>query len=99
MLERGGEIAYFTTSEGDRFRIHDCAFGPPLCRPHHKRIMALGSASANCRYFVPEFGVARVYRFAKGESHDLTTERLAQQFRGAGFVATTGANVSVLKPT
>lgn len=95
MLEHTGEVAYFTSDFGERLRIYDCAFGPPVCRPHHRHVMPLESAQANCRYFVPEFGVARVYRFAKGESHELTTERLGQQLRGAGFVAGTGPNVGV----
>jgi hypothetical protein len=61
--------------------------------------MQLASAQANSHYFVPEFGVPRVYRFAKGESRELTAARLAQQLRGAGFAATTVPNVSAMKPT
>jgi hypothetical protein len=99
MLERDGEVAYYVDPSGERLRVYDCAFGPPVCRPHHRRVMTLESTQANHRYFVPELGVPRVYRFAKGELHELTPERLDMQLRGAGFAARRGANVSALKPT
>lgn len=93
-------IAYYTSDSVERLRVHDCAFGPPLSRPHHRRVVPLEDhPRANHRYFVPEFGVARVYGFTKSESRELTSERLALQLRGAGFVATSGANVSAVRPT
>jgi hypothetical protein len=98
-VERYGEVAYFISNAGERLRVHDCAFGPPLCRPHHRRVMTLEDPRANHRYFVPEMGVARVYRFTKGESRELKSERLAVQLRGAGFVSTSGMNVSAVRPT
>lgn len=97
--ERIGNVAYYTSDDGERFRVHDVAFGPPLSRPHHRRVVPLEDPRANHRYFVPEFGVARVYRFTKDELRAVTAERLAVQLRGAGFVATTGANVSAARPT
>ena len=89
---------YPTDTDRERYRVHDAAFGRPMSRPHHRRVVALGSPKANHRYFVPEFGVPRVYRFARGESRKLARERLAKQLRGAGFVATTRWNVSAKKP-
>ena len=99
LLERDGERCYFTSSAGERFRVYDVAFGPPLARPHHRRRVPFEDRRANHRHFVPEFGVPRVYHFARDESRELTAEKLAEQLRGAGFAAVTGANVSAVQPT
>lgn len=99
MLERTGQVAYYTSDAGERLRVYDCAFGPPHCPPHRRCVMPLEDRRANHRYFVPELGVPRVYRFAKNESRELTAGRIAEQVRAAGFVATTGANVSAARPT
>ena len=99
VVERDGDVAHYIDASGERLHLYDCAFGPPVCHPHQRRVVPLESTQASHRYFVPEFGVPRVYRFAKGESRELTPERLALQLRGAGFAATSGANVPALTPT
>lgn len=99
ILERDGEVVYFTSSAGERFRVYDVAFGPPLCRPHYRRRLPLEDPRANHRWFVPEFGVPRVYRFARDEPRELAVERLSQQLRGAGFAAVSAPNVSAVRPT
>jgi hypothetical protein len=93
------EIAYFTDDHGERHRIFECAIGPPICRLHERGVMPPGSVHSNSRYFVPEFGISSVYRFANGESHELTATRFAHQLCAAEFAATTGPNASAVKPT
>ena len=99
ILENYDDAVYFTDSAGERFRIEDVAFRPPLAAPGTKRVMPLENPDANHRYFVSSDGLTRAYRFAKKEVRDLTVERLTQQLAGAGFVATTPANISALKRT
>jgi hypothetical protein len=98
-LERHGEVAFFTSEARERLRIYDCAYGPPLARPHRRRVMPLEDIRAKHRHFVPAVGMARVYRFVKGESRALTPGVLATQLRGSGFVARTVANMAATKPT
>lgn len=93
-LERDGDRAYFTDAAGDCYRVHDVFY-----HEHKKHIVSLESARANHRYFVGESGIARAYRFAKAESHALTTELLTVQLSGAGFIATTPRDRGALRPT
>lgn len=65
VVRREGEVACYTDDAGERLHVYDCAFEPPFCRPHHRRVMPLASMHANHRYFVPELGVPRVYRLRR----------------------------------
>lgn len=49
-MQRVGDVAYFTSDDGDRFRAYDCAYGPPQNRPQLERVMPLEDSRANYRY-------------------------------------------------
>lgn len=99
MLEREDEAAYFVDSEGELYRIHDVAFGPPLAAPGRKRVMPRESPDANPRYFISANGVARAYRFTRKEDRTLSVERLQKQLNGAGFVSSFPRSLNTRKPT
>jgi hypothetical protein len=84
LLERAGDIAYFTDADGARYRVHDVYY-----HEHKKHLVPLQNLGANTRYFVGEGRETRVYPFKKLESRVLTPECLAQQLSGVGFIALT----------
>lgn len=78
---------YFADADGVEWRVHDCAFGPPLARPHHRRAVPIGDARANSRYFVSIDGVVRCMPLKPKESRATDDETLVRQFAASGFVA------------
>jgi len=96
VIERDGEICYFTDREGNRFRVYDVLFGKPT--PHKKKLVPLENYSANHRYFVSESGATRAYWFTKLDQRALDADRLQQQLNDARFVATTPRDFGAKKP-
>ena len=64
--------------------MHDTIF-----KDHKHHILPPADEKATSRVFVPEKGMKRAYTFKKGESRELTEERLEQQLcrfeTGHGF--------------
>lgn len=81
--------AVYLTADGARYRVHDAAFGPPLAEPGHYKLLPLGSAQANTRYFVDAFKTVRAYSFKRSESRAITEEALLTQFHASGFIGQT----------
>jgi len=87
-LERPSEDRlYLVDADEVRWRVYDVGFGPPHAPPFKRRVYELGSGRATERRFIGENGLQRVYRFARGESREITPEVLAQQLAGAGYAA------------
>ena len=85
-LERiDADRAYFADSTGERWRVHDRAFGPPLARPGYRRRLPLEAPGTNTRYFVNAKGDRRAYTFTSGESRRLTLDDCARQFLESGY--------------
>jgi len=84
-MEGEGEKRYFIDADGVRWRIHDCAFGPPLAKPHHRKRLPLEAPGTNTRYFVNAAGDERAYTFKRSESRRLTPEDCARQFAASGY--------------
>lgn len=79
------DLAYFVDSAGVRWRLHDCAFGPPLAKPHHRKRLPLEAPGTNTRYFVSANGDERAYTLARGETRRLTPDDCARQFAESGY--------------
>jgi hypothetical protein len=84
-VDRRGEALYVTDGAGVRWRVHDVAFGPPDAAPGRRRRVPLGSSRATYRWFVSAEGAERCHRFERGESRELTSEKVARQLAAAGF--------------
>jgi len=85
-LERlANDRAYFTDSDGVRWRVHDCCFGTPLAKPGHRERLPLEAPATNTRYFVNEKGDQRAYTLKRSESRRLTLEICARQFAESGY--------------
>ena len=79
------DLAYFTDSAGERWRVYDPPFGPPLARPGYRRVLPLEAPSTNTRYFVNVKGDQRAYTFTHGESRRLTLAECARQLAESGY--------------
>lgn len=79
------ERAYFTDSNGVRWRVHDCCFGQPLAKPGHRKRLPLESPATNTRNFVNEAGDWRAYTLKRNESRRLTVDDCARQFTESGY--------------
>jgi len=77
--------AYFVDSDGVRWRVHDCAFGPPLAKPHRRKRLPLEAPGVNTRYFVNAAGDERAYALKRGESRRLTPDDCVRQFAESGY--------------
>jgi len=60
--------AYFTDSDGVRWRVHDCCFGTPLAKPGHRKRLPLETPGTNTRYLVNDKGDQRAYTLKRSES-------------------------------
>jgi hypothetical protein len=80
---------YFTDAEGNRWRVYDVVFGPPLAEPGRRAVLAHGDPRARFRLFVPREGhLLRLHRFggvAGDEDRSLDVTTLAEQLRGATY--------------
>lgn len=74
----GGGRIYYVTAESVRYRIYDFA----AAEGRRVRVTA-GAERAVWRVFVHALGVRKVYRFQRGESHELTTAHLERQLQQA----------------
>jgi hypothetical protein len=85
-LERPAtDRAYFTDSDGVRWRVHDCCFGAPLAKPGHRKRLPLEAPGTNTRYFVNEKGDQHAYALKRCESRRLTVDTCARQFAESGY--------------
>jgi hypothetical protein len=57
--------------------------------PGHRRLVPIGSARSNSRYFVNESGQVRSTALKKTDSRAVDGATLAQHIARAGFIATT----------
>ena len=78
---------YVVDEAGARHRVHDVAYGPPVCLPGKPRVVPHESPKAKYRWFVREDGEERCYLFRKGEDRRLTPEALARQLERAEYPA------------
>lgn len=91
--------AYFADSAGVRSRVHDCAFGPPLAKPGHRKRLPLEAPGTNTRYFVNAAGDQRAYTLKRGESTRLTADECARQFAESGYCRSGPPYVGPTRPT
>ena len=94
----GGDKLYFIDRTGERWRVYDVAFGPPLLPPGRLRGFPPPDRRASSRYFVHRDGTRRAHRFERGEDRAPTSEHLARQLAGAGYVARTRFDPDTIQP-
>ena len=82
---------YFTDNRGVSWRVYDVAFGPPLAKPHQRKVLALGDARARYRLFVPldPSLMLRSYDFRRGGDRAIAIEVLSAQFATASYTPKT----------
>jgi hypothetical protein len=68
---------------GTSWRVHDVAFGPPICTPGRRRAARPPWLAATYRWFVRRDGQQRCYRFAPSEARGVTRDVLALQLSQA----------------
>ncbi len=86
-VERLEQRVYFTDEQGTTWRVYDVVFGPPLSAPGERRAVRPPARQANYRWFVPREGYKRCYKFAPGDSREVTAEVLARQLERAEYPA------------
>ena len=90
ITESGAPLrVYFHDADGNPWRIHDRAFGPPYAQPYKARTFRhVGDPRAAYRWFVRPRGSARLYKFAPRDHHLADLASLERQFRCAQYPST-----------